>query len=91
MERWRDGEMERWRDGEMERWRDGEMERWRDRERAIIVVAIHLLPFQLQTGQYLCVFISHEKYVSIINTVFAIYIMSTATKFFPFSVRNHFY
>ena len=32
--------------------------------------------FQLQTGQYLCVFISHEKYVSVINTEFAISIMS---------------
>ena len=38
--------------------------------------------FQLQTGQYLCVFISHEKYVSVINTEFAISIMSTPTKFF---------
>ena len=28
--------------------------------------------FQLQTGQYLCIFMSHEKYVSIINTEFAI-------------------
>ena len=28
--------------------------------------------FQLQTGQYLCVFISHEKCVSVINTEFAI-------------------
>ena len=45
--------------------------------------------FQLQTGQYLCVFISHEKYVSVINTEFAISIISTPTKFFPFSVRNH--
>ena len=44
--------------------------------------------FQMQTGQYLCVFISHEKYVFIINTEFAISIMSTPTKFFPFSVRN---
>ena len=26
----------------------------------------------LQTGQYLCVFISHEIYVSVINTEFAI-------------------
>ena len=34
------------------------------------------------TGQYLCVFISHEKYVSVINTEFAISIMSTPTKFF---------
>ena len=41
--------------------------------------------FQLQTGQYLCVFISHEKYISVINTEFAISIMSTPTKFFPFS------
>ena len=46
--------------------------------------------FQLQTGQYLCVFVSHEKYVSVINTEFAISIMSTPTKFFPFSVRYHF-
>ena len=47
--------------------------------------------FPLQTGQYLCVFISHEKYVSLINTEFEIFIMSTPTKFFPFLVRNHFY
>ena len=40
----------------------------------------------LQTGQYLCVFISHEKYVSINNTELAISIMSTPTKFFQFSV-----
>ena len=31
---------------------------------------------QLQTGQYLCVFISHEKYVSVINTELTISIMS---------------
>ena len=36
-------------------------------------------------------FISHEKYVSVINTEFAISIMSTPTKLFPFSVRYHFY
>ena len=35
------------------------------------------------------VFISHEKYVSIINTEFSISIMSTPTIFFPFSGRNH--
>ena len=46
---------------------------------------------QLQTGQYLFIFISHEKYVSVINTEFAISIMSTPTKFFPFSVRYNFY
>ena len=39
--------------------------------------------FQLQTGQYLCVFISHEKYVSIINTEFANFYRATPTKFFP--------
>ena len=33
----------------------------------------------------------YEKYVSVINTEFAISIMSTPTKFFPFSVRNYFY
>ena len=32
--------------------------------------------FQLQTGQYLCGFIPHEKYISVINTEFAISIMS---------------
>ena len=32
--------------------------------------------FQLQTGQYLCVFIAHGKYGCIINTEFAISIMS---------------
>ena len=37
---------------------------------------------QLQTGQYLCVFISHEKYVSVINSKFTISIMSIPTKFF---------
>ena len=46
--------------------------------------------FQLQTGQYIYVFISQEKYVSVINTEFAISIMSTPTEFFPFSVRNNF-
>ena len=32
-----------------------------------------------------------KKNVSVINTEFAISIMSTPTEFFPFSVRNHFY
>ena len=38
--------------------------------------------FQLQTGQYLCVFISHEKYISVINTQLEISIMSTPTNSF---------
>ena len=44
--------------------------------------------FQLQTGQYLCVFISHENYVSIIKAEFAISIMSTPTKFFSFHSQS---
>ena len=36
--------------------------------------------FKLQIGQYLCVFISYEKYVSIINNEFANSIMFTPTK-----------
>ena len=47
--------------------------------------------FQLQTGEYLDLSISHQKYVSRINTEFAISFMATPTKFFHFSVRNYFY